>query len=696
MNTTFKRNIIAASVALSLGISSLAIAATDSGEVTPTTNPSVTNKASAVYTIAGMQQTRVESNEVVVRISPIARFTLIGTVADGNLTDDKNQNIPTNPGGISTFTNKLTNTGNQTDIYTLNVKNENDPTIETAEDDYDFTDISAMTVQIYKKGENGGEGTAVGIPLTVNNGETVTLTKDQYAIITYTAKTPKTKTGGDVIGGDTATLTLTATSTEIAKIKADKASLVNENQTIVKVPVFNIVKKASVANVNLNVPTPTYKYTIEVTNDDTKDYSEDAIGVLIQDQLPAGIQLDGPVSGITLSSTVADTSNGVASATPVTPSTTIERQTINVQGVALKRGETLTITIPVKVTDKNTVKAANADNVNNANVYDNYDDSPVDPANPSNADIFDSTNDDIDAPKVPEDDDNDTTTTPSFTERALVLEDENKAELPPTTGTGPDDDATYTHTITNNGNKPESGMKFTITGQDGKPITVSNVTYDPTPEDPNNNDTVIIPLKDGAYTIPGSIEAGGKGKISYDVDTTDAVPGTDYVTTVTLTPSGEGSTALIKKDTTSVKALKLVKNQALDRNCDGTIDVAFAAESALQNPASPYTIEGAKPGDCIVYRVTASNPFTSKAMSNVVITDSATGHWAASANYVTGSAKIGAPGATGTVSNTISNSTGTDSGDVVATFPTLDAAGETTPVAPTSMGTLLFTVKIKE
>ncbi|EFA2852433.1 hypothetical protein C7C20_005362, partial [Escherichia coli] len=136
---------------------------------------------------------------------------------------------------------------------------------------------------------------------TVNStGGTIKLLPGQYADLTYNVTSPTTVTGGQSGVG-----TLTATSSYITNTPTAGATamLVNENQAIVKLPVFAISKTAASTSIDLNTTSPTVDYTITVKNDGSATYAADAVGVLIQDKLPTGLTVSGGASAITVSST---------------------------------------------------------------------------------------------------------------------------------------------------------------------------------------------------------------------------------------------------------------------------------------------------------------------------------------------------------------------------------------------------------
>lgn len=626
----FNPNALTAGVALALGlgIATGVSASISSGSASPSGGVQIENKATASYSVDGVAQPEVTSNAVIVNVSEIGSFTLYGTQGTST-TDDMNENQAAVPGGTTTFTNKLINTGNVTDTYTLNLTTNNDPNITTGPQDYTYTNPTTITYAIYNADGTVATTLASGQAQTgtvsASNG-TIKLLPGQYATLTYTVTSPTTVTGGQSAVG-----TLTATSSYITNTPTAGATamLVNENQAIVKLPVFAISKTASSTSIDLNATSPTVDYTITVKNDGTATYAADAIGVLIQDKLPTGLTVSG---AITVTSDNSTTSNGTA---PTVTTSADGRQLIAINGVDLKVNETMTITFKAAI---DPTKVDKAGVTNTAEVYDNYDNTPVTPGDNPTSDIKDSsgTSNPTDA-GVPNDPTGtgtggDTSTPINFSDRSLTLTGGTSAELPPkSTPTG----ATYTQTITNTGNNPESGLTFTISNPSTTDnITPQNVVYTA----PDGTKTTLTPNGSGVYTIPGSIGSGQTGTITYDVVTTGATIGTSETNTITLKPADVPGTTKPTvtpvTNTTTVQGMTLVKEQALDATCDKTPDTAFA-----QTPVT------AIPGQCIVYKITATNTMTTKQLTNVVISDKAD-QWNTKATYVAGSIFDSANGTT--------------------------------------------------
>ena len=618
----FNPNALTAGVALALGlVSGSANASTTTNQ--SSTQGTITNIAEATYSVDGVAQPPVTSKPVVVNTSEVANFTLVATQG-ASTTDDKNEAQVATPGQATRFTNTLTNTGNLSDTYTLNITQHDEGTITTGNQDYQFTSPTAITYVI--KNADGSTPTAAQLAAgqaqtgTVASGSSISLLPGQYAELSYNVTTPSTQ-----VGGQSGVGTLTATST---KIKSG-GTLINENQAIVRLPVFAITKTAASTNIDLNAANPSIDYSITVKNDGTATYAADAVGVLIQDKLPIGLSVDKGTTGITVSSTDGSTTNGSAPQILTSGS----QQIIAISGVDLKVGETMTITFKALVNKATVDKTKPL--VNNADVYDNYGTTTPTAADNPTSDIKDSTaNSDPTNAHVPNDPagtgtGGDSSTPVSFSDRGLTLTGSTTAELPPTSATP----ATYTETITNTGNNPETGLTFTITNPSiTDNITPSNVVYTA----PDGTKTTLTPNGSGVYTIPGNIGSGQTGTITYNVATNNAAVSSSETNTITLIPAGvNGTTTPVVPsvtNTTTVEGLKLVKTQAIDANCDGTADAPFV-DTAISGT----------PGQCVVYRITASNSMATKALNNVVISDLAS-QWNAKATYVVGSGRDSASG----------------------------------------------------
>lgn len=696
-SNTFNYSLLAVGVAAVMGVSTGANAATPANAVTAGAAP-INNVATASYSIAGVSQPSVTSNTVTVNVSETANFALTSTVDDGSIGDDTAINQTATPGGTTTFTHNLTNTGNVTDTYTINTTG-NDSSLVTATPDYPlgtapvtFTIVQAdgtplTTAQVTALGTQAQTG-------TLTNGGTIRLQPGTRANLSYEAATPDDRNGNDKGVG-----TLTATSTFFTANNAPGATLVNENQTIVRLPTFKIVKTAT-STVDLTVANPQIAYSIVVTNA-TTDYSAAATDIVIRDVLPVGLSLpNGTASDVTVT-------GGAGTATI---STIGGRQAINVAVANLAVGASRTITFTVNV-DRDQFTSANSSVTNNAEVYDKFV-GPVSPlpANPvlgTDYDILDSTDSTIGVTRVPDDAGEgngagiDSPGVTNFTRRAVVVSNPTTREIPPASGTA--SQATHSTLITNSGQDGEgtnaNPLTFTIAdgGNNGavRPVTGPvSATYTP----PGNGAPVTITLQPtvaggNTYTLngttlptaqfPNGIAPGGTLAINYKVSSGNvaapatvadaAAVGSTETSVVTLTPAGiNAPAATTVTDTTNVRGLTLVKSQALDATCSSTVAASTFIQTAID----------AKPDQCVIYRIQATN--TSSAglgfnLNDLTISDLLS-NFSSGADLVAGS-----PATSATASSTAG----------IASTTSTAVLGTNYTLVPQGVGTLTFKIKIK-
>ena len=211
----------------------------------------------------------------------------------------------------------------------------------------------------------------------------------------------------------------------------------------------------------------------------------------------------------------------------------------------------------------------------------------------------------------------------------------------------------YAHTLTNAGNVTENSGTSTITlGLADTQGTFSSIVY----RDANNNG--VIDAGDPVINAPsdlGPIAPGASVRLLVRVSATGgAAAGITDTTTLTVTTSGSvnavaAPATVASTDTTTVIAgnLVLLKQQALDANCDGIADTGFSNANISA---------GATPGACVRYRVTITNIGASDVIS-VVLSDATpantTYHAAVAATTSQGSVTAPAAGSTGTVSASV-------------------------------------------
>lgn len=373
--------------------------------------------------------------------------------------------------------------------------------------------------------------------------------------------------------------------------------------------------KADCTSLDLNAANTDITYAIKVANV-TTDYSADATNVIFRDVLPAGMELipgTVTVGGVTVpsSSYTVTTVNGIQTLQGVIPE--------------LKVGTDLTVEFKVKV-DKAILSAAGTAK-NEVTLYDNFDGTTPNPDSPNGSDITDSTDDNTDTPKVPADGEGtpgkDTSSTIIFTDRNLTIKDNDAKEI----GVS-GNKVTYTQTITNNGNANEGGadrpITISITDPNGNALsidkTAGNAPYyttdggtTKTPLIDNNDgtyklpDDVIIP-KDGSVDIVYTVASNGQSTGPVGGATNDIGKSEANIVTLTLggaTPPAASSVT----NTTTIQGVELIKTQALDVGCAGTVG-AFGT-----------TDLNGIPGDCIVYKISANNTFSVLDVTKLLISD---------------------------------------------------------------------------
>lgn len=677
-SNTFNRTLLAVGVTSIMAISTGAIASTNSGNVNNGA-PSVRNIATATYSVNNIQQPKVESNEVIVNITETANFTLYG-MDGGSATDDMNENQTAVPGGTTPFKHRLINEGNISDTYTITTTGDNS-SITTAEPNYALN--AGADVAYVIKQKDGGDLTqqettaltALGQPVRgtlTGTTKTIQLLPGLEAILTHLATTPTNAVGGNIGVG-----TLTATSQFITTANKGTPTLVNENQTLVRLPVFAITKTAACQSgttcetLNLNAANTDITYKVKVANV-TTDYSADATNVIFRDVLPAGMTLvEGSVK----------MGSQTIPATAYTVTTTNGLQTL--QGVIpqLNVGQDLTVEFKVKV-DKATLSAAGSAK-NNITLYDNFDNSLPNPDSPTGSDITDSTDDDTDTPRVPADgpgtkgEDNSSTIT--FTDRNLTIEENDAKEI-----AVKGDEVTYTQTITNNGNANEGGttrsINIKITDPTGDVLKITPPYY-------VNASLAKVPLTvvnaaAGEYLLPEAVILAptkkiiigytvvSDGKSEGVIGSTNNDINKSETNIVTLTPGGTTAPAASSvTNTTTIKGVELIKTQALDAGCKGNVGTFGTA-----------TLEGT-PKDCIVYRITANNTFSTLNVTDLKISDLLS-KFSAGATY-----RGDASSSVSSTNSSISVVAASDGMTITTTVGTL---------TPTDTATLQFSVKIKE
>ncbi|MDH1377385.1 NEW3 domain-containing protein [Acinetobacter junii] len=255
------------------------------------------------------------------------------------------------------------------------------------------------------------------------------------------------------------------------------------------------------------------------------------------------------------------------------------------------------------------------------------------------------------------------------TNRILSLQNDRTGQVAPG-GT-----VVYKHTLTNNGNIAEGAttgsLPFTLTNDQAANGWVTTLYVD------SNNDGIadageLVTGSDLAVKT-GSIARGASVNLLIKVQApTNATAGTPSAVVLTIKPTvvgGQSVADLVNTDLTTVTSgqVRLVKEQSL-ANC-------------LTGVAGTYTQNAvyAKPGECVKYRITATNEGNAD-VTNVVISD-------ATPAYTT--LKVIASASPVATNATLSTSTAALTDGSTGTI-----AAEKTPLVPNTSAVLEFVIKV--
>ena len=255
------------------------------------------------------------------------------------------------------------------------------------------------------------------------------------------------------------------------------------------------------------------------------------------------------------------------------------------------------------------------------------------------------------------------------TNRILSLQNDRTGQVAPG-GT-----VVYKHTLTNNGNIVEGAtagsLPFTLTNDQAANGWVTSLFVD------LNNDGVAdaneLVTGNDLAAVSGSIARGASVNLLIKVQApTNATAGTPSAVVLTIKPTvvgGQSVADLVNTDLTTVTSgqVRLVKEQSL-ANC-------------LTGVAGTYTQNAvyAKPGECVKYRITATNEGNAD-VTNVVISD-------ATPAYTT--LKVIASASPVATNATLSTSTAALTDGSTGTI-----AAEKTPLVPNTSAVLEFVIKV--
>src|SRR5215472_15751951 len=206
----------------------------------------------------------------------------------------------------------------------------------------------------------------------------------------------------------------------------------------------------------------------------------------------------------------------------------------------------------------------------------------------------------------------------------------------------PGGSAVYTHNLTNNGNVAEP-ITFT------NPITLDNLAGWSSVLFQDTNSNGVLDAADQAVSTATTFTLNPGQSVTMFVKVTSPAGAAVGAIDTTTARAGYNATFATAQDQTTVIAgeLRLLKEQALDANCDGVADTAFGQSNITA---------GAVPCACVIYHITGNNAGTAN-ITSVVISD-ATPAFTVYRNTPPASTTVGtitapANGTAGTISATV-------------------------------------------
>lgn len=239
------------SALLVTGVSALVYA------VAPPANTQIGNQATARYFDAGNTERQVSSNTVITVVQQVSSFTL---TAD--------QSKPASPGSPVYFPHTLTNTGNGTDAFPLNVT-------QSAGDNFDLTNLA-----IYADANGDGQPDDPNSPLSTLVGGVATATTGPLAggaVFRFVVSgiVPATATSAQT---GVVTVAANGTATTTPAVSATNTDTV----TVTNNAVVNVIKSMNSATGTAN----SGPYTVTLTYNNTGNAT--ATSVVLTDVIPAG------------------------------------------------------------------------------------------------------------------------------------------------------------------------------------------------------------------------------------------------------------------------------------------------------------------------------------------------------------------------------------------------------------------------
>lgn len=627
----------------------------------------VKNVATATYEVNNTQQT-AESNEVTINVTETGAFTLLAT-GGASATDDINEDIAINPktGTTVDFTHTLSNKGNVTDTYTINLAN-------AAGDDFNY-DIADSTI-VYQKLDD--EGAPIGSPITITNGGSIQLAPNESATLTVKAVSD---TNTPRVIGDTGILNVTATSTYLNN-KGQAATATNTDTAVTETPVYAITKSAQsnlgTKVIDLNNDNAYVDYTITVANQGTAD----GTNVTIVDALPNGlVAIQSGEANYVAPTTTGGSSN-------VTPVISDDGRTITVADQDIAQGSTITIKFRVKKADNATTSSnfvnyvVVKDDIDGDNVFDLIDSS----GDKKDNGTVENTYEDPARANLGKDDNTNATVTAQAQTRDINITEGLDKEVPlQSTANG------YTYVISNDGSAITEAdapgeVVFTI-----RPNTdITQIIIDKVFVDTNNNgildtgEKVLVANAQNEYDLNTAVPAGLAVGESVNIG-------------VLVNTNGSGSNNGKDSDIGKFETLtiKVIPRTVVDGTPAPTDDISTTSTTTMQGidlfkfqaaaacGTAPDSITDwvntavvAKAGQCAYYKLEATNTFSSLGITNIALSDTLTGALTYQKDFKSKTSKNSAA-ATPTVAGQ----------NITGTFSAL---------APKEIGTVYFSAKISQ
>lgn len=552
-------NQLAASIALVAGGAALMPTAQAAA---PTAGSNISNIATASYTDGNGASKTVTSNEVKTTVLQVSSFTLVA---------DRNATI--NPNGTATLSHTLTNTGNGTDTFTLNVS-------QLTNDDFDLNNV-----HIYLDSNQDG------VPDNNTDITTVTLTANQSVGIIVVSTVPVTQTDGEK-----AQYTLNATAGFNPTVKDSNTDTV----TVSAGASMQIQKSASVASVAPNGDI-TYTLTYKNTGNGAAPF------VTIQDTLPNTVTYNAGSGKWSGSSTALTDATG-GDPTGIDYRYDSASKTVYVSLTNVPANSTGTVKFTVKA------NAGNNSNVNNT------------------ASIFiDDNNDPTNTPTgTTPTQSNQTTVTPTLTYTGTINDSATDVYADADKGTTPATDDTINSSTTqgtpvvfgDNSGSSDTGPDLIVVHNTGTATETFNVSIDKSALPSGSivqlfKSDGVTPLTDtngDGVVDTGPIAAGGTYNVIAKVTLPSNYSETDTnitnVTTLTLTPVSNPSPSAT--DTIRLVITDVVKATVDLTNGDNndTTTGGPTVGSSGQDTGVPVDTKTTAPGTAVTFPLSVTNNST--------------------------------------------------------------------------------------